>query len=363
MFAYTIRRALLQRARRGQIAVMSFFFLITLIFTAGMFVNVSQAITRKIEAQMICDAAAFTGATYQAKGLNALTKTNRIIGGLYATYWTVGTLVGVMEYVPWPHKAIPQAIQGVFEGVIGIFRLLADFQNIGYAGLAYSKAKENANHNIKYFFDVDDVDSTDIKSYGGNYFVKEFGPLGRLSVDPLLVTIPAAGIPAPALTADSQLLAWYGNSINMDFYMAYIEWCTFIPCGYNRIHADNPLWIKNSNKGEELRFYWVIQLPETDAMFMPNLWKCPPVTAVGSAKAFGGTRGPEDEGDLEDPGDIAALAALAPGGDDGGQGFEPTYRARLCPTSTDFILHFYLFGPQYYRDNSMLPSLWGGVLH
>ncbi|MCG3150982.1 MAG: hypothetical protein GEEBNDBF_00248 [bacterium] len=354
-------RTLRYRARRGQIAVMSFFFLITMIYTAGMFVNVSQAITRKIEAQMICDAAAFTGATYQAKGLNALTKTNRIIGGLYATYWTVGTW-GLGPAHLWPHEAFPNAIAGVFESVIQIFRLLADFQNIGYAGLAYSKAKENAEHNIKYFFNVDNVGSSSIKSYGGNYWCKEFGPLGRLSVDPLIVQIPAAGLPVPALTADSRLLPFWGTAIQGDFDMNYIIWCWVIPCGIGQKNASPPLWVKNTNKNEELRFYWVIQLPETRAMFMPNVYKIPPVTAVGSAKAFGGTRGPDDHDDMESVAKMSALAGLA-SGDDGGEGFLPKYRARLCPTSTDFILHFYLFGPQWYRDNSMLPSLWGGVIH
>lgn len=347
--------------RRGQIAVMTFFFLIMMVYTGGMVVNVTQAVVRKIQAQMVCDAAAFTGATYQARGLNALTKTNRIIGGLYATYWVVGTW-SLGDAHLWPHKALPSAIKGVFEGVIQVFRLLADFQNIGYAGMAYAKAKENANHNIRYLFNVSNVGASKIKSYGGNYWCKSLPIVGRLSVDPILVTIPAAGFPVPALTADSQLLPFWGTAIKGNFHMNYIVWCWIIPCGIDRMKAEPALWVKNTNKDEELRFYWVVQLPETKAMFMPNRMKIPPVTAVGSAKPYGGSRGPNEAKDMHSIGKMAALAGLA-GGNDGGQGFLPKYRARLCPTSTDFILHFYLFGPQYYKDNAVLPSLWGGVLH
>ncbi|MEO7995733.1 MAG: hypothetical protein ABI743_15150, partial [bacterium] len=140
--------------------------------------------------------------------------------------------------------------------------------------------------------------------------------------------------------------------------------------------AQPPLWIKPD--GEELRFYWVVQLPETPGYFMPSVFKIPPVTAVGSAKAFHGTRGPDSEDDLNNFESWAEAIELIvkgiSGSNDSDDYFSPQYQARLCPTSTDFILHFYLLGPNwvnpttgnsedYYANYCMLPSLWGGVIH
>lgn len=345
-----------RRRARGQLAVMTVFLLILLIFTAGTFVNVSQAVTRKIHAQMVADAAAFTGAANQARGLNALTKTNRIIGDLYSMYYFIGTIGGT--HIPWPVN-VPAVLAGIFETVIRVFRYIGEFHNVMYAGLAYHHAKENAYHNCRYLFGRT-PDNSDIVMYGGNYWVKEFPLLGGLSVDPLMAMIPAAGIPTAALTHDSEILP-FGANVSADFTMWYIEWILFIPVPRTRDAAGN-LWLV-PNDGEELRFYWVVQLPETRAMFMPNVMKIPPVTAVGSAKAFGGNRGPEDADDMHDASGFTDIASALTSSDSGGNDFNPEYRPKLCPTSTDFILHFYLFGTDYYRDNALMPSLMAGVLH
>lgn len=368
------------RARRGQIGIMSIFFLIMMIYMVGMFVNVAQAVTRKIEAQMICDAAALTGAAYQAKGLNAITQLNRGMGGVYGFYWAAGTVMGTGIWLP--HQAIYQAIKGVFEAALTAIRLYLELLNVSYAGLAYVRAKENANHNIKYFWNISNPSAKGIKSYGGGYWVKEtIGILGPTSTDPLLLISPTGlGIPAPMLTADSMLMP-YGATIKGDFTIRYLQWetvgvcpiCVYIPVPpYPRTYDyRGNLWInnhgnKNGGKGdeEELRFYWAIQIPETPGMFMGNKFRIPSVTAVGSAKAFNGDRGPDKASDMHDISKaIGAITAFIPTNNASGQGFKPTYRARLCPTPTDFILHFYAFGPQYYKDYSAMPSLWGGVLH
>lgn len=77
------------RLHRGEEGMVSWAFLVAVIFFllfAGLVYNTGVTVNRKIEAQNAADAAAYSGSLWVARGMNAVTASNHLIGELTALY-------------------------------------------------------------------------------------------------------------------------------------------------------------------------------------------------------------------------------------------------------------------------------------
>src|SRR4051794_19270593 len=74
------RSAPRRTARTGKITIVTIFALLGLIVMAGYVGNVGHVVTTKIYTQNAADAIAFSSAQWMARGMNAVTATNHLLG-------------------------------------------------------------------------------------------------------------------------------------------------------------------------------------------------------------------------------------------------------------------------------------------
>ena len=68
------------RPRSGKITIVTIFAILGLIVMAGFVGNAGHVVTTKIYTQNAADAIAFSSAQWMARGMNAVTATNHLIG-------------------------------------------------------------------------------------------------------------------------------------------------------------------------------------------------------------------------------------------------------------------------------------------
>ena len=74
------RRGRTRRGREGKISLVTLIAILGLVVLAGLVGNAGQAVTAKVASQNAADAVAFSSAQWMARGMNAITATNHLIG-------------------------------------------------------------------------------------------------------------------------------------------------------------------------------------------------------------------------------------------------------------------------------------------
>ncbi|HEX4412727.1 MAG TPA: Tad domain-containing protein [Lacipirellulaceae bacterium] len=93
-------------ARSGKISIVTIFAILGLIVMAGFIGNAGQVVTTKVSAQNAADAVAFSSAQWMARGMNAATATNHLIGEVTGLCVVIEALggpeldAGMSQYTP-----------------------------------------------------------------------------------------------------------------------------------------------------------------------------------------------------------------------------------------------------------------------
>lgn len=166
------------------------FALLFLMAFAALVFNVGQATTRKIEAQNAADAVAYSSSVWVARGMNAITASNHLMGELTALYILHHSLGGKwLDENEWEKKNNHQAIRPANRFLAKGYRSARLIRGSVRTSTAYDKVKINPNASVEST--VFDAKQRLKYALGGAYFAKAAGAGMEKSKFPPVV---AAGI-------------------------------------------------------------------------------------------------------------------------------------------------------------------------
>lgn len=133
-----------QRAReaRGQSSVMAMTMLTVLFLFIGLSVNIGQAVNRRMAAQIMADAGAYTGATNMAIAANNVARWNLDIQRAWSLLtWATG------GFILAPDCAINDQAVSAYRAFRRVTGLMLQVTNLGYVRVASNEARRSARYN------------------------------------------------------------------------------------------------------------------------------------------------------------------------------------------------------------------------
>lgn len=131
-----------RHGERGQSTVLAITMLSLLLLFVGVSVNIGQAVNRRVAAQLIADAGAFTGATNMAIGANGVAYWNGLIQDSWAALtWATG------GFIIAPDCAINDQAVRAYQQVRRMLGLTLQTVNLGYTRLPFQEARRVSRYN------------------------------------------------------------------------------------------------------------------------------------------------------------------------------------------------------------------------
>jgi hypothetical protein len=332
----------LRRARpheRGQVLVVFLLMFTTCMLLGIVAVSVGQMLVRRHQAQMVVDAAAFSGAAAQAKGLNTIARYNEkslhLLRAIQMSKWapyfdsdstTWGRLAGFGAFNDWAGDVIKD-----YQNIFGLFNGIINGVNLAYSrvGLPWAAAREttlaNFSSDPQAIFREEDltgqgvvIDTLDLSRIG--HLVQLSGPDTYRVNGYWYLPNPGNAIvqtclddPEPFTKAAAcYWLSQVYGPVNLYFEIMR----QFIPIKYElgRFY-DNP-------EGTDVRFCYRLTVSGCPVLFGQTFFSdLPKITVAAAAKPYGGYLGDEFESWM------GVGLYDTPSGKD----ISPTYKAKLVP--------------------------------
>jgi Putative Flp pilus-assembly TadE/G-like len=119
---FSLRRRVRRRAdRHGKITLVTIFAILGMIVLAGFVGNAGHVVTNKVASQNAADAIAFSSAQWMARGMNAVTATNHLLGETTALVVLIEALggpeadEGMVDYPP--QSSVPDSVNRTLAGM------------------------------------------------------------------------------------------------------------------------------------------------------------------------------------------------------------------------------------------------------
>lgn len=328
---------------RGQVMVVFILIFMTCMLMAAVAVAMGQMLVRRHQAQAVVDAAAFSGAAEQARGLNTIARFNEkslhLLRALYVSSWapyidstptTTRRLTLIDPFNDWAGDVL-RDYQHVFEFLDAIIRGVNIAYSLhGYPSLAAGEViGDNFTYDESSLFRPEDfvrsgavhstwdpyavvhlVRLTDRQTYdiGGYYYSPDW-----LGGDPVVRACLSA--PPPVGPAACVYIGAVYGAVNADTLTSHIRY------DLGRFY-DNP-------QGTDVRFAYYLTISGAPALFGSSfLGDLPKITVIGAAKPYGGYLGhPYSRSGAFDNFDPPP-----------GKETSPTYQAKLVPATWSEII-------------------------
>lgn len=332
---------------RGQVLVVFLLMFTTCMLLAIVAVSVGQMLVRRHQAQMVVDAAAFSGAAAQAKGLNTIARFNEkslhLLQAIQMNKWvpyvdsdstTGGRLLGYGLFNDWAGDVLKN-----YQHIFDLFNDISNGVNRVYSRVwpaapgPWHAARETTSANFssdsQAIFREEDlvgqgvvVDSlswfrmshlvalTDPGSYDVNGYT--YAPNPRNIVVQICASDPE---PFTKAAACDWLANVYGFT---DIYFPVMR--VFYPINYRlAMFYDNP-------EGVDVRFCYWLTVSSAPVLFGKTFFSdLPDITVAAAAKPYGGYLGNEFE----------SWMGIGVYDTPSGKDISPTYKAKLVPLTAE----------------------------
>jgi hypothetical protein len=335
-----------RRGERGQSLVIFIMIFITLCLFAIVAVSIGQILVRRQQAQMIVDAAAFSGAAKQAEGMNTIARFNEkelhLLQAIYATkfipyvdsYSTTASrdFAGAITLLwnDWAGDAIEH-----YGDLFKIMNAVVKGVNIAYSPFALPSQTANSIINENFGDDDDRLfKSADLQDSGVLIEPSRLGDVTKLvnltdpetyKVNgqytyvfwPTYWSIFTCELIPPADAPCAWTLAQYGG----------------VNAAINAYRLFNPFEYEagqfyDNDEGEDVRFAYFLTVSQAPVLFGKNFFDdIPSVTVAAAAKPYGGYLGDEFDGGY-----------FLPHGQQSGKEISYTYKAKLVPLSNEEVI-------------------------
>lgn len=341
------RRRRGREGERGQVLVVFILIFTTCVLLAIVAISAGQMLVRRHQAQMVVDAAAFSGAAAQARGLNTIARFNE--KGLHllraiqettylpymdsnSTTWERLLQYGIAN--DWAGDVLEdyQNIFTVMNAVIdGANLVYSPLSPVGPTGAAYRTVNENFSTNDESIFTPEDlvrqspiiggsslwrtarlVELTDPEDYSpGLYWYIPY------IMNPVMQTC----LDDPEPFTKAAACGWLGEAYSAsDTFVAGKRLLDPIEYQTGRFY-DNP-------EGDDVRYAYMLTVSRAPVLFGQNFFDdLPDITVGAAAKPYGGYLGEEYE---------KSTFGLYDTPD--GQSISPTYQAKLVPLTGEEVL-------------------------
>lgn len=260
---------------RGQTTPFFLCFLVIMTMFVGLVVNIGQAVNRRMALQIAADAGAWTGATNMTIGMNALADVNQ---------WRhdIRPLIDPGLYIAGP-IALDGVVQTIWEVGTAIINGVDAAIQVGYTKKPYDEAARVTWYNTQDLFPGETL-----RWYEGyRPFVFDGGEDEGSDEMPFVKSRHTACLEQPFI-AGKVPLPCLVDLEPLDTSITYGGWCGIYPCV--KTYSYTKWWEKSD--GESI-FVWVVEAPETRALFNPfGLFgddAIPMMRAAAAAKPAAGT--------------------------------------------------------------------------
>jgi hypothetical protein len=249
----------------------------------GTMVNVGQAINRRIALQIAADAGAWTGATNMAIGMNALAEVNDWRHDIEDA-----TEAGLIITGPIPYLELDEVVKTVWRIATAIVDTVDLGVNMGYAKIPYDEAAR-----VTFYNNQDLFPGEQLQWYEGYRPVVFDGRDDVMSEEmPIIKSRETVCWTQPFPFVKFPLAPCLIDEDPVDKTFTYLGTCyaTFVayPCPET---FDHTYWWEKSDF--ETVFVWVVEAPETRAIFNPfDVFgddAIPLMRAAAAAKPVGGS--------------------------------------------------------------------------
>jgi hypothetical protein len=335
-----------RRGERGQSLVIFIFIFITLCLFAIVAVSVGQILVRRQQAQMVVDAAAFSGAAKQAEGMNTIARFNEkelhLLQAIYSTkfipyvdsYGTTaqrdGTGAASLLWNDWAGDAIEH-----YGELFKIMNKVVQGVNIAYSPFALpgqtanDVVHENFGDDDDQLFKTEDLDDNGVliepTRLADAYHLVELtepetykinGQYGYVPF-PLYWSMETCFFIPPADAPCAWTWLQYGG----------------VNAAINAYRAFNPFEYEagqfyDNDEGDDVRFAYFLTVSQAPVLFGKSFFEdIPSVTVAAAAKPYGGYLGDEFDGGM-----------YLPHGQQSGKEISYTYKAKLVPLSNEEVI-------------------------
>lgn len=357
-----------RRGESGQSLIIFILVFVTLCLFAIVAVSVGQILVRRQQAQMIVDAAAFSGAAKQAEGMNTIARFNEkelhLLQAIYATKFipyvdsystTAQRDVGgalTLLYNDWAGDAI--------ESYGNLFKIMN--QVVGLVNIAYSPFAlpgRTANEIVHANFGDDPDHLFKAADLGGNGVIIEATRLDGITqlvelTDPEEYTINGQYAYAP--------IPWYWSLYTCPAIPPLDAPCLWTLGQYGGVNLAINIYrlavpfkyeagnFYDNDEGEDVRFAYYLTVSQAPVLFGKTFFAdVPSITVAAAAKPYGGYLGDEFDGGY-----------WLPHGQQSGKAISPTYKAKLVPLTNQEVLALAVLSGEDIGDQRWIPS---NVLH
>ncbi len=267
---------------RGQSTPFFLCFLVLMTVMVGTMVNVGQAINRRMALQIAADAGAWTGATNMAVGMNALAEVNDWRHDI-----TNATHAALLITGPIPYLELDEVVKVVWRIATAIVDTVDLGINLGYAKIPYDEAAR-----VTFYNSHDLFPGEQIQWYEG-YRPVAFDGHDQMSMEmPIIKSRQTVCWTQPFPFTKLPLAPCLVDEEPIDRTFTYLGICYALFVAYPCPEFfDHTYWWKKSEF--ETVFVWVVEAPETRAIFNPfNVFgndAIPMMRAAAAAKPVGGS--------------------------------------------------------------------------
>lgn len=343
-------------SEEGQVLILFLLILITMVLIGVIAVAVGQTVVRRQHAQMVVDAAAFAGASSQAKGMNTIARMNEkelhflqgIELSMLEPYVDNFTTTAARYFAIFGAPLVSDWAGTVIEDYQNVFDAMNSYIKI--VNLAYSPSASLVNSNALFKSPGAAAKETVLANFGGSdTLFRNESPAGYGMIRSASLLNHATEL-VELTDPEEYGVGGYNYVFYPSFPAVYTCPCTIIPVTYpccqllfayfltdGYYFATRPFvdQIKfklgrfYKNKQSEVRFAYYLKVKNTPAIFGRNLLNdVPEITVVAAAKPYGGYLGKKFKafGGI-DPAPIVATVQ-------GDKDIAYTYKAKLVPITT-----------------------------
>lgn len=267
---------------RGQSTPFFLCFLVLMTVMVGTMVNVGQAINRRMALQIAADAGAWTGATNMSIGMNALAEVNDWRHDI-----TDATHAALLITGPIPYLELDEVVKTVWRIATAIVDTVDLGINMGYAKIPYDEAAR-----VTFYNNQDLFPGEQLQWYEGYRPVVFDGRDDEMSEEmPIIKSRETVCWVQPFPFMKFPLAPCLVDEEPIDDTFMYLGICYALFVAYPCPEFfDHTYWWKKSDF--ETVFVWVVEAPETRAIFNPfgvfGDDAIPLMRAAAAAKPVGG---------------------------------------------------------------------------
>lgn len=267
---------------RGQSSVLAMTMLTVLFLFVALSVNIGQAVNRRMAAQLMADAGAYTGATNMAIGANNVARWNLDIQRAWSLLtWATG------GFIVAPDCAINDQAVNAYNAFRRVTGLLLQVTNLGYVRVASQEARRTSRYNAYDLFPAE-VERMDYREVDPRPDVRITARrnLAPMPPDAGVFTLtqvgggarPRGGI--PALSGARRSAVW----------LCICQACP-PPLRIQPRSASFDVWYRKADPGPNY-FSFIVTAPRTSALLMDRFFggaAMPAIKAAAAAKPVGGS--------------------------------------------------------------------------